>query len=170
MRTKPSNYSFQAIRQYAEKISDENRLVSLGAPDLERFCREQEVTVSIGRDAYDPLSSLVSSGNQFEIIVAPFSSPQRRRFTIAHELGHFFLHYDFDESPREWRFTRGGSDLAETQANVFASSLLMPEQTFTNAWVASAGNIEAVAHQFQTSISAVRVRAIVLGLLQKASA
>ena len=35
------------------------------------------------------------SNSEFEIIVSPFQSLERRNFAIAHELGHLFLHMDF---------------------------------------------------------------------------
>lgn len=46
----------------------------------------------------------------------------RERFGIAHELGHFSLHIG----------VLTGDRLTETQANRFASSLLMPRSTFYN--------------------------------------
>jgi Zn-dependent peptidase ImmA (M78 family)/transcriptional regulator with XRE-family HTH domain len=46
----------------------------------------------------------------------------RERFGIAHELGHFSLHIG----------VMTGDRLTETQANRFASALLMPRSTFTN--------------------------------------
>jgi hypothetical protein len=61
--------------------------------------------------------------------------PPRRRFTIAHELGHWRLHRDDDERAV---FCRSGSiapdaaqpreqiPAAEDEANVFAAALLMP--------------------------------------------
>lgn len=46
----------------------------------------------------------------------------RERFGIAHELGHFSLHIG----------VMTGDRLTETQANRFASALLMPRSTFTS--------------------------------------
>lgn len=46
----------------------------------------------------------------------------RERFGIAHELGHFALHIGI----------MTGDRLTETQANRFASALLMPRSTFTS--------------------------------------
>jgi Zn-dependent peptidase ImmA (M78 family) len=61
----------------------------------------------------------------------------RRRFTIAHELGHFFLH-DFEDVYFDGKhsgsrmFLRDkkstdGSHVEEKEANLFAAELLMPE-------------------------------------------
>ena len=60
-------------------------------------------------------------------------SPNRRRFTIAHELGHLFLHssktVNYETSLLMFRDGRStdGSDPKEREANRFAAELLMPE-------------------------------------------
>lgn len=50
----------------------------------------------------------------------------RRRFTIAHELGHLMLHPHLDTVHRDTTFGPP-YDRIERQANQFAASLLMPE-------------------------------------------
>ena len=57
----------------------------------------------------------------------------RRRFTIAHELGHFFLHKDstpdgFTDTTRTMSRTTSYWDPVESEANDFAARLLMPEK------------------------------------------
>ncbi|MFN7141725.1 MAG: ImmA/IrrE family metallo-endopeptidase, partial [Limisphaerales bacterium] len=59
--------------------------------------------------------------------------PNRQRFTIAHELGHFMLH-DFSEVHVDQAVMRlrssassTGIDSDEVEANRFAAELLMPE-------------------------------------------
>lgn len=59
----------------------------------------------------------------------------RQRFTIAHELGHIFMHPRTDLSVDKnfaMRFRNGvssqGTDLKEIEANYFAAELLMPEE------------------------------------------
>lgn len=62
-------------------------------------------------------------------------SQERQRFTIAHELGHLYLHrrpvsYDAGTSVMMFRNSRSsdGADIKEIEANRFAAELLMPEQ------------------------------------------
>lgn len=57
------------------------------------------------------------------IFVNKNDGEQRKRFTIAHELGHFFLHEDNKLKVSY----RGGQSHEETEANRFAAELLMPE-------------------------------------------
>lgn len=78
---------------------------------------------------------LLLENNVATIAVNKRHHPNRQRFTIAHECGHLVLHKD--QGDRLWLdkayFYRDsnsstGERLAEIQANLFAASLLMPEE------------------------------------------
>lgn len=57
----------------------------------------------------------------------------RRRFTLAHEIGHFCLHKEAKDGFVDSRKTMSRSesywDRYESEANSFAAALLMPEKT-----------------------------------------
>ena len=102
--------------------------------------------------------------------------PVRRRFTIAHELGHLAMHVD----PQDWkRATRvvlfrdarasQGVVRREIQANAFAAGLLMPQTEVRRRVVQPLGHmdvddIQELADQFQVSTEAMTVRLKDLGL------
>lgn len=45
------------------------------------------------QEDYSHLDGAVEKdGESFRILVSPFQDEKRRRFTVAHELGHLFLH------------------------------------------------------------------------------
>ena len=91
------------------------------------------------------------------------------RFTVAHELGHYFLpgHADFlfasGDGVHRSRSGFISGDRYERQADYFASALLMPEPQFRKE-VNGAGSgfqaIERLAKLFQTSITATAIRYI----------
>jgi Zn-dependent peptidase ImmA (M78 family) len=73
------------------------------------------------------------------ILVKANGNPQRRRFTVGHELGHYLLPWhrqtefsctaqDIKESPPDGKSNRGVE--MEVEANAFASELLMPSVPF----------------------------------------
>jgi Zn-dependent peptidase ImmA (M78 family) len=106
--------------------------------------------------------------------------PNRRRFTLAHECGHLFLHAH--QGDRLWLdktlFFRDGSSsgdqFAEIQANQFAAGLLMPEQLLREN-LGEDGPVNDVdvvrlSLKFQVSERAMTVRLISLGLLQPVAA
>ncbi len=89
------------------------------------------------------------------------------RFTIAHELGHYFLPGHPDKlfpTGQGLHHSRSGfisDDPLERQADHFASALLMPESLFKNA-MNRAGQgftaIEFLARQCKTSITSTAIR------------
>ena len=94
-------------------------------------------------------------------------SPQRQRFTIAHELGHFVLHRD--RQPRfncDKESVHSGHEtmrLIEREADDFASNLLMPGDRLRE-WISN-GRIDlhvlgAIAKRFQVSFEALCIRFI----------
>ena len=77
----------------------------------------------------------------FEIHIRNIRDERRKRFTLAHELGHLFLHMDFFDIEKrkqhkvyqDCRFYRkeGNYTEEELQTNEFAASFLMPSKKFT---------------------------------------
>jgi hypothetical protein len=99
------------------------------------------------------------SATGFVIRLSPHTTPLRDNFTIAHELGHFVLHYPHKKPPAEpMRFNRYGSGLVESQANRFAAAFLMPADDFKSVRVALADDPYMIAGYFGVSQPAVSVR------------
>jgi hypothetical protein len=106
-------------------------------------------------------SIFVHGRASFDIVLPYYTSPLRDRFTVAHELGHYFLHSDQGQIPII--AFRQGSTRIEWEANWFAAALLMPESEFTSAFRES-GSLAEVAMQFGVSQDAAKVRKNALGL------
>ncbi len=116
----------------------------------------------------------------FEIHIRKISDEQRKRFTLAHELGHLFLHMDFfDEKKRKkhqvyqdciYHRKSGNYAEEELQANEFAASILMPTDVFIQKAEenivdgGSAYDVEKIAAFFNVSHLTVITRGRWLGL------
>jgi hypothetical protein len=92
----------------------------------------------------------------------------RRRFTIAHEIGHFVLHAA--RSPRATaKYCRGSdlerSDSIEGEANRFAAELLMPEPLLEQEARQCGCNIALLAERFAVSVPAMKLRLLTLDLV-----
>ena len=91
----------------------------------------------------------------------------KRRFTIAHELGHFEMHKDIlphNDSDITLNNFKNGSQ--ESEANQFATELLMPEKIFSqecNSQKFGPSLLRELAEKFNTSITSVVFRYIELG-------
>lgn len=115
----------------------------------------------------DSGSVVIESPTEFRIILANHTSRLRDRFTICHELGHFFLHYLLPKKQTPMRAARYGQSRAETEANWFAASFLMPEEEFKNYYNAVNGELLLLSDEFQVSQQAAAVMARHLGLNEK---
>lgn len=99
--------------------------------------------------------------HNFVIRLPQETTETRDRFTIAHELAHYFLHANQGERPG--KATRSLMDQrVEWEANWFAAEFLMPEDAFKAARKAAHGDLRAVARHFGVSVAAARVRHSVL--------
>lgn len=120
---------------------------------------------------------LVRRGDETVIGVNARHHPNRQRFTIAHELGHFMLHPDAPTVLVDDAFVhfRGDditapTDSRELEANVFAACLLMPEVMlradlrgqYIDAF--DEGAVRALARRYGVSQQALTIRLVRLGL------
>jgi hypothetical protein len=99
-------------------------------------------------------------------------SPGRRRFTLAHELGHWICQcLEGRTAPIYCRAEEIGPDPAakamEREANVFAAELLMPEPAVRAAWT---GSVAECAERFGVSEEAMGWRLYNFGLVEEAPA
>ena len=101
------------------------------------------------------------------IIVNRVDSARRRRFSAAHELAHYVLHKKEGEELFAHRSV-GANSPVETEANIFASNILMPENLVRKAMtklIEDIGDdvtpflaIEYIANQFAVSTAAAQTR------------
>ncbi|MGC8639947.1 MAG: ImmA/IrrE family metallo-endopeptidase [Isosphaeraceae bacterium] len=117
---------------------------------------------------------IVKRGGKITMLVKHDDPPFRKRFTIAHELGHHFLHLladgeHVDKEPNLFRQQVDDHEKAtsnrsmEIQANMFAASLLMPEEEVRRYWQ-ERPSIEQLAKIFNVSNEAMGYRVASLDL------
>lgn len=120
--------------------------------------------------------SIRKQDDGFIIYISPFQSTERRKFTIAHELGHLFLHMGYRINSDLWNkqmdatYYRAGDSLLEYQANEFAAALLMPKKIYKvimdQHTIGNEVETDKIASYFGVSISAASNRGKFLGYLQ----
>jgi Zn-dependent peptidase ImmA (M78 family) len=112
--------------------------------------------------------------DQVTLLVKRTASPFRKCFTLAHGLGHFFLHLPGDgtfvdkevnlfRQPQEDQNDITPERRREIQANLFATALLMPAEAVRAEWKALP-SINALARRFNVSEAAMGMRIAQLGL------
>lgn len=152
----PSNLTKDAVEKFAGQVSQ--ALEFKPGADV-----KQTVECLGGRIAYvDPVDIPADGGTifihgpgDFDVLLSLSTSPRRDRFTLAHELGHYFLHSNQGDIPLI--ANRHGSDRAEWEANWFAAAMLMPKQLVRRLVDSKHTNAE-IAYQLRTSEDAVKIR------------
>ncbi len=97
---------------------------------------------------------------------------RRRRFTIAHEIGHWRMHCPQGAAEvlvdrRDDITERDVPELPqrEREANAFARELLLPELLFREHAAQSGCNLSALSERFDVSVPLIRLRLKLLGLM-----
>lgn len=152
--------------------------IAIPITDIDRVVKDIGGTIE-EKNNFDDLcdGTIIKDGEKsFRIAISPYQNDQRRSFTIAHELGHLFLHMGFRTNADLWQaqkrtvYRRFGSSEQEYQANEFAASLLMPREIYRKALMDNAVNgrvnIAKVADYFHVSQSAAINRGRFLGYLR----
>jgi Zn-dependent peptidase ImmA (M78 family) len=96
-------------------------------------------------------------------------SPNRQRFTCAHEVGHYYartvrgdISYSFTD--RRDKLARAGTDSDEVYANQFGAALIMPGSEVKRWHRKVGGDPVRLAARFRVSEDAMRFRLANLGL------
>lgn len=123
--------------------------------------------------------AVAKRGQEYSIFLNTNEPPSRKRFTIAHEIGHRLLHMSSSEDS-EFIDTEDNFRTAEAidseiwdadrrrewEANAFAGALLMNEALLKEKWQACKDS-SYLAWMFQVSETAMVVRLSQLGLLEE---
>ena len=150
--------------------------------DVERVAKHLRLKVAYADLGDDVSGLLISKGAATAIAIQANDPPNRQRFTIAHEIGHFHLRHQFEPgehvhvdhghliTPRNSRSSTG-EDLKEIEANQFAACLLMPSKLIAARIKALKApklrdyHVTLLASEFEVSEQAMTIRLSTLGLL-----
>jgi Zn-dependent peptidase ImmA (M78 family) len=128
-----ANVRNQFVRKMAKRILADSK-VKAPPVDLEAILASHGIGYEEIDDFPDTVDALiVEDGHKVYAAVNARQHPQRRRFSLAHELGHYFLHRDgmpedlvtIDNPPTEL-IESSSKDPAEIEADLFAGELLVP--------------------------------------------
>lgn len=113
-------------------------------------------------------ASLVKSKNGATIRISPFDRPERKRFSIAHELGHLKLNHvegKLQKACTERDMRSWYKKSIETEANYFASELILPTTLIGGMCDVEEVDFEPVkkiAKKFRASLTATAMKFVQL--------
>lgn len=133
------------INRKSQELLDHTSYI-MGPVDLEQICNFISVNVEYPEDYYitSDEAEVLGTANfdSRKITIYQHSNQKRKRFTLAHEIGHFWLGHEKylrsenvlaadikRDSSEEYSFNY---EILEIQANIFASCLLMKDNVFKN--------------------------------------
>lgn len=165
---KPCGLGNAGIEAFAERV-----LAAFGSP-LQGFESLKSLVERFGgrvtfSDESNSDAITVLQKHSFTITLSRDASVERQSFSLAHELGHYFLHSRQGSVPlTAYRY---GTQKTEQEANRFAAALLMPKDEFTKAWnecgFKEMLRAAVLSGRFHVSMAAVENRAKSLALSNK---
>lgn len=146
--------------------------------DVERIAAAENVEIRQAPTGTNISGALVRSGGLVFIAVNNAQHHNRQRFTIAHELAHYFLDHpgqdvhvdgDFTVNLRYRSSYDDAQDIHEIQANQFAASLLMPKdfliKDVLSEFPLDEEKVRKLARRYHVSEQAMTIRLVGLGFV-----
>lgn len=167
----------------AKKLLEKSQVESFPI-DVEAIARGEGIQVAVSKLEGGVSGFLHRDGDRILIGVNSDHKVTKRRFTIAHELGHYMLHLGgpevtfIDKIPSSASLVKTRRpdqdvDLREMEANAFAAALLMPEPLVNKqilSYMERYGSIEDIAWRmakdFEVSEQAMTIRLIRLKVFE----
>jgi|ERR1051326_4405118 Zn-dependent peptidase ImmA (M78 family) len=174
--------NIRQVRMLAEDLADERGKgrVPINVESIAHSLGLEVMKANLGPDVS---GLLVFNGAKAQVYVQEKDHEVRRRFTIAHEIGHHYLRHQFENGEHvhvdrgNYISQRGprssdGIDPKEVEANQFAASLLMPSKLLRaritklpKAKPLLDHHVSLLAREFRVSEQAMTIRLTGLGLL-----
>ena len=172
-----SNSRKRALMRQAQQLLEEEGLLSLPV-DLDALASTRNIVIKAMPTSSNGVSGMLTRhGNTFGILYdSSIPSEGFKRFSIAHELGHFFVeghldHIRFIDGVHQSHADFFSEDVHEREADCFAAGLLMPEilvRDIIGEHPDGLAAIEAVSHDARVSLIASAIRYV--GLTDAATA
>lgn len=167
------------IENLANRVLQNISIRNYNEIDLVKICKFNNIEI-VEKELENDISGFYLIKNEKSFIVYnSLEGEMRQRFTIAHELGHHFLHSNIPlfvekkNSVANQMFHRDhksstGEILREREANAFAAALLMPEkmidiEVFESDKILFEDLIKDLAKKFKVSEQAMSFRLANLG-------
>ena len=161
------NYDFRIPFPFERIVNSEESIEGVYYTDLTKFDNEGKMCSGL-------IWLKESEGKDIiTIYISDRDSKQRQYFTIAHELGHYFLHRDKlkeniitidDVDTMKAMLRNGMMSSEEVEANYFAAELIMPEEQVREMYDKLNGDIDDLASFFRVSKLAMAIRVDTLNL------
>lgn len=143
---------------------------------VEQIAKKVGIKIAAVPAEDDISGAIIRKGTRVVIAVNTSHHPNRQRFTVAHELGHYYFHHGLEEHVDQnfriaWRNSDSSKavDWLEIEANRFAAELLMPTEFLTRDLDAlqkiEKRTVALLASRYRVSPEAMKIRLTNLGII-----
>jgi Zn-dependent peptidase ImmA (M78 family) len=157
-----------AIKLQANDILKAYRDIRNPLDRIVKIAADNDIQI-LQSELYEMSGALRKEKGKWVIYVNAADSAQRKLFTIAHELGHYFVHKDecdeFIDGQLISRTEQEKFAAKELEANEFAGNLIMPEEQVRALAIGevTSESIQSLAKSFGVSTIAMATRLHNLG-------
>lgn len=158
-----------------EELNDSKNLFT----NLEQICKFNSIGIELSEFEDGFSGTLIIKDSIPKIFINSSHHENRQRFTLAHEIGHYYLHRNlediFIDTDKNSIFQMNRSNdikninyLREIEANKFASSLLIPKsklESIIKNEILTDEFIENLSKKFKVSVQAMSIRLSKLGYI-----
>ncbi len=157
------------IAELAESIAEDN--ITRGKTNLEKIARKNGVGIHYGHFENYFTGMLQHENSEFDIFInltkLKNKKYSRTRFTVAHELGHFYIdaHRNLLKNGYSLSYDKElnyfSNDPVEKEANHFATNLLMPPSRFKadmNSYTIGVDAVRTIAKKYNTSLTSTLIQ------------
>jgi Zn-dependent peptidase ImmA (M78 family) len=149
-------YRLRLARAVARRLVLEHRL---SVPiDVEAFCKNVAGLEIYFDPGMDDRVSAVLRRDLRAVLVNANKARVHQRFSIAHELGHWYLHSDSSVANERTVPLAAINELLDAEANAFAAEFLMPAAAVHEFVRAGVADLPALAVRFEVSQGAMWYR------------
>jgi len=162
------------INEIQNKVNELRKQYSLNSipVDLHKILNAENITTveedfsELEKKAKKTISGiLLIRGDIKRILINARDNERRKIFTTAHELGHYYLHYDKTKEQEVFISFRGDSNARETEANKFAAELLLPTKEVEKEYkLMTFPTASRLADKFNVSEQATSIKLEQMGL------
>jgi Zn-dependent peptidase ImmA (M78 family) len=149
------------IEEKAKEVLIGNGLYQIVPFDPVKLAQLNGIDVKSATFTDSEIAGMISKKDGKTVIYVNDSDPyNRKRFTISHELGHYFLELigkDNDSYIDRYRTINGSGSPEEINANKFAAAILMDEVLVKAAWN-DLKSVQMIAEVFKVSFEAMSNR------------
>lgn len=160
-----ANIDYKSIKEKVDEILIEYDMYKKAPIDVLKICAHNSIKVQVVKFKDKNVCAAIHKLNDeetdsYEIFVSYLQSPLEQRVSIAHELGHYYLHKDILNKEMlvdMYRKFSSREEQEEQEAEYFARCLLLEEYSLRTL-LAKVDDINDIANMFKVPIDFLKER------------